>query len=226
MSQNDLATRLGMSRPTLIKTEKGERPLTLTEREKLKQIFSLVSVTAPVSSSSSIRVDIPQKHLDTFKQVLLYILGKVGAKPHVGMTVLYKLLYFIDFDYYEKYEEQFMGLTYIKNHHGPTPNEFVKVIEQMKKDGEVEEVVSIYFKYDQRKFLPRLSADLSKFNGRELELIDSVLSCLSDKTAKELSDYSHGDVPWMVHEDGEVISYESVFYRNDPYSVRQYDDQI
>jgi len=31
------------------------------------------------------------------------------------MTVLYKILYFIDFDYYEKYEEQLMGALYIKN---------------------------------------------------------------------------------------------------------------
>ena len=35
------------------------------------------------------------------------------------MTVLYKLLYFIDFDYYEKFEEQLVGATYIKNHLDP-----------------------------------------------------------------------------------------------------------
>lgn len=50
-----------------------------------------------------IRVSVPQKKLDKFKEVLLYVLGKVGSKPNVGETVLCKLLYFIDFDYYEKY---------------------------------------------------------------------------------------------------------------------------
>jgi hypothetical protein len=44
-------------------------------------------------------------------------LRKVGGKPNEGMTVIYKRLYFIDFDYYEKYEYQLMGLVYVKNHH-------------------------------------------------------------------------------------------------------------
>jgi len=225
MSQQDLAERLGISRPTLIKIEKGARPLTLGERQKVEQIFSMVA-DVQADYDPGIRIDIPQKKLDKFRQLFLYILSKVGAKPNVGMTVLYKLLYFIDFDYYEKYEEQLMGLTYIKNHHGPTPKEFVKVVEQMKQAGEIEEVRSNYFKYEQRKFLPRISADLTVLNGQEKAMIDTVLQRLSDKTAAELSDYSHGDVPWMTHEDGEVISYESVFYRNDPYSVRQYDDAL
>jgi uncharacterized phage-associated protein len=69
-------------------------------------------------------------------------------------------------------------------------------------------------------------ADLSKLNGREIETIDAVLAKLADKSAAELSDYSHADVPWMTHEDGEEISYESVFYRNDPYSVRKYEDEL
>ena len=66
-----------------------------------------------------------KKILKKFKEVLLYILEKVGSKPNVGMTVLYKLLYFIDFDYYEKFEEQLLGATYIKNHF-TNPVEFKK----------------------------------------------------------------------------------------------------
>ena len=61
----------------------------------------------------------------------MYVLSKVGSKPNVGESVLYKLLYFIDFNYYEKYEEQLIGATYIKNHYGPTPIEFVKIVEDM-----------------------------------------------------------------------------------------------
>jgi len=225
MSQDELARRLNISRPTLINLEKGERPLKLNELDKIKEIFGVIKEHES-EEKSDVRIDIPQKKLDKFKQVLLYILEKVGGKPNVGLTVLYKLLYFIDFDYYEKYEEQLMGLTYIKNHHGPTPKEFIKVIEEMKTKKEIEEVKSLYFTYEQRKYLPHITADLSQLNGRELEMIDSVLSRLSDKSAKELSEYSHADVPWITHEEGESISYESVFYRNDPYSVRKDEDEI
>jgi hypothetical protein len=71
--------------------------------------------------NQDLQIRVTQKNLNKFKQVLLYILEKVGSKPNVGETVLNKLLYFIDFDYYEKFEENLMGATYIKNHHGPTP---------------------------------------------------------------------------------------------------------
>jgi hypothetical protein len=37
--------------------------------------------------------------------------------------------------------------------------------------------------------------------------------------AKQISDYSHGDVPWLTADDGGIIEYESVFYRTAPYSV-------
>lgn len=225
MSQEELARRLNLSRPTFINLEKGDRPLKLEEKEKIQEIFGIIKEHES-EAKSDMRIDIPQKKLDKFKQVLLYILEKVGGKPNIGLTVLYKLLYFIDFDYYEKYEEQLMGLTYIKNHHGPTPREFIKVVEEMKRNKEIEEVKSQYFTYEQRKYLPRITADLSQLNGRELEMIDSVLARLSDKSAKDLSEYSHADVPWITHQDGEPISYESVFYRNDPYSVRQYEDEI
>jgi len=219
MSQSDLADRLGMSRQTLIKIEKGERKLTMPEKQKLDEIFNLVKEHTP---ASNIRISIPQKNLDKFKQVLLYVLEKTAGKPNVGLTVLYKLLYFIDFDYYEKYEEQLMGLTYIKNHHGPTPREFVKVVEDMKKSGELEEVQSKYFTYEQKKFLPHTLADLSKLNGRELELIDSVLARYADKTAKELSQITHADTPWAVAEEGENIEYDHAFYRPEGLSVREY----
>ena len=49
-----------------------------------------------------------------FKQVLLYILNKCGQKPNVGKTVLNKLLYFADFNYYEKYFESITGVEYVK----------------------------------------------------------------------------------------------------------------
>jgi transcriptional regulator with XRE-family HTH domain len=225
MSQEELSRRLNMSRPTLISLEKGDRPLKLEEEKIIREIFNLVE-SHETNVDAGVRIEIPQKKLDKFKEVFLYILEKVGGKPNVGLTVLYKLFYFIDFDYYEKYEEQLMGLTYIKNHHGPTPKEFIKVIEEMKKTGEIEEVKSTYFTYEQRKYLPRVNADLSRLNGQEIELINSVLAKLANMSATELSNYSHADVPWMTHEDGEEINYESVFYRNNPYSVRQYEDEL
>ena len=148
-----------------------------------------------------VRINVPQKNIKKFKEVLLYILNKVGSKPNIGETVLYKILYFIDFDFYEKYEEQLIGATYIKNNYGPTPVEFRKIVEKMIDDGEIIKVESTYFEYPQTKYLPVRKADLAKLKANEIELIDNILHRLSDMNASQISEYSHNDVPWLTTEN-------------------------
>ena len=223
LTQEELARRLGISRFTLIKVEQGKRKATYQEKQKLQEIFGFLD-DIDAGNKTDIRINIPQKNINKFKEVLLYILQKVGAKPNIGLTVLYKLLYFIDFDYYEKYETQLMGLAYIKNHHGPTPRQFVKVVKEMKENSELEEVKSEYFQFDQRKYLPLREPHLDLFKPTEIQVIDRVLAKLGDMNAKEISEYVHGDIPWLVVESNQNIDYEYALYREKPYSVRQYDE--
>ena len=244
LAQGYLASELGVSRPTYIQIEQGARELTVSEAEKLARIFGIslenflqekeTSITVTIekgkqppvtTQAEDIRISVPQKNLEKFKEVLLYVLSKVGGKPNVGETVLYKLLYFIDFDYYEKYEEQLLGATYIKNHYGPTPIEFKDIVEEMIKRGEIVRVTSKYFNYPQLKYLPVKDPDLTKLkDARELQHIDEVLARLGDKNATELTDYSHEDVPWIIAKENKPLDYEAVFYRTPKTSVRNYDD--
>lgn len=242
LSQEDLARRLKISRVAVSQIESGERKISAEETARLAKVFNTTSdilldlekdikvvlerkTEAPPKRKLELRINVPQKNLSKFKEVLLYILKRVGSKPNVGESVLYKLLYFIDFDYYEKYEEQLIGATYTKNYYGPTPNEFFKIVEEMEGKEELSRVESQYFQYPQTKYLPRREPDLSKLTANELEMIDNVLKKLSDMTAKQISEYSHNDVPWPTTEDGGVIEYESVFYRTPAYSVRSYDEE-
>jgi transcriptional regulator with XRE-family HTH domain len=137
LTQEFMAGELRVSRPTYAQIEKGEREITVNEAKKIAGIFGFslddflaeksesitVAIEQKIKKSekkqeTGIRIDVPQERADKFRQVLLYILKKAGGKPNVGMTVLYKILYFIDFDYYEKYEEQLMGALSIKNNWG------------------------------------------------------------------------------------------------------------
>lgn len=243
MTQEQVAEKLKMSRPTYLQIERGERDMTVPEARLLADIFGLTledfldektvnyNVSLPHEKKAEpkendFRISVPQKNLEKFREILLYILTKVGGKPNVGETVLYKLLYFIDFDYYEKFEEQLIGATYIKNHYGPTPVEFKAIVEKMIKDGELVKVQEKYFNHEQKKYLPVREPDLSKLkNARELQHIDEVLARLSDKNATELSEYSHEDIPWVIAENNKPLDYEAVFYRTPKTSVRNYDQE-
>jgi transcriptional regulator with XRE-family HTH domain len=242
LTQEQVASSLNMSRPTYVQFEQNERELTLSEAKKLANLLNisiedLIREREPkitvnlekryktMDESEEIRVSVPQKNLDKFKEVLLYVLSKISGKPNMGETVLYKILYFIDFDFYEKYEEQLIGATYIKNHYGPTPIEFKSIVEEMIRNQEIVQVTGKYFNYPQRKYLPLREPDLTKLkDARELQHIEEVLARLGDKNARELSDYSHEDVPWIVAQEGRPLDYEAVFYRSPKTSVRNYDE--
>jgi len=241
ISQQNLAERLGISRPAISQIENGEREISAEELKKLSDIFGvsadnlldlekepeviLEKGKKLEKRKPQIRINVPQRNIEKFKEVLLYILNKVGSKPNIGETVIYKLLYFIDFDFYEKYEEQLIGAKYLKNQYGPTPIEFKKIVEKiLNKD--IINVKNNYFAYPQTKYLPLRKPDLTKLKANEIGVIDDVLNRLSDMNANQISEYSHNDVPWLTTEDGKFIEYESVFYRTPPYSVREYSENI
>lgn len=250
-SQDYLAKELNISRPTYMQIEKGERDITITEAEKLAEFFGMPFIdflsnvaveekqvflekekigggklSFAKAAAGAMRISVPVKNQKKFKTVLAYILRKVGGKPNIGMTAIYKLLYFIDFDYYEKFEEQLTGAVYIKNHYGPTPVMFGKIIEEMKSKNEIEEVRSKFYDKEQKKYFlnPEYKIDLSELSAQEIKHIDWELDRLSDKTARELSELSHEDMPWRAAKIGESVQYNGVFYRNEKLSVREYDE--
>jgi len=241
MSQEALARRIGISRPALSQIENGERRVTTGELVRMSKEFDvsagvllgtetepevcLARDARPAAEEARMRINVPQKNLAKFREVLLYILSRVGSRPNIGETAIYKLLYFIDFDYYEKYEEQLIGATYIRNRYGPTPVEFAKIMRDMEQRGELTRVEGKYFRYPQRKYLPLREPDLSVITGQEKALIDDVLCRLADMNAAQISDYSHGDVPWRGTAECKAIPYEAVFYRTAPYAQRAYPEQ-
>ncbi|MEN8263786.1 MAG: type II toxin-antitoxin system antitoxin SocA domain-containing protein [Nitrospirota bacterium] len=242
MSQDTLARHMKLPRPAISQIESGARKIATDELLKLSRTFHVPvddllnpgkepevhlhkEKKEKTPAKPRMRISVPQKNLQKFKEVLLYILNKVGSKPNIGETVIYKLLYFIDFDFYETYEEQLVGATYMKNQFGPTPIEFARIVDQLISHEEIEKVKSGYFNYPQTKYLPLRKPDLTKFKANEIEVIDDVLNRLSDMNASQISAYSHSDVPWITTGEGDIIEYESVFYRTPPYSVRAYTDE-
>jgi transcriptional regulator with XRE-family HTH domain len=244
-SQEYMAGKLGMSRPTYIQIESGERELKVSEARMAAKVFDLSledflagrewthpavileeKKEAERASKQEIRINIPQEKVHKFEQVLLYILAKIGGKPNIGQTVLYKLLYFIDFDYYEKYEEQLIGARYMKNTHGPTPVAFAKIVERLENEGKVEKVRSKFYKYEQTKYLvnPNIPLSLSALSAQELAHVDWEISRLGDLTAAQISALSHIDTPWVAAGEREQLEYEHVFYRPEETSVRAYEE--
>lgn len=240
-SQEDLARMVGISRPSLTQIELGKRSLNIMELQKFAQVlgFSLDDFMSRDFSSELVdlsedkkeeliveRVSVPYLQVGKFKNILLYILERCAGKPNFGETVLYKLLYFSDFNYYELYETHLTGAQYRKLPYGPVPQNLDIIINTMIDNKQIQRFKTDYHGYPQTRYLPLEKADLTDLRASEKEVIDRVIEQMSDWSASAVSTYSHKDIPWMASKDGEDINYELAFYREPPFSVRNYDEDV
>ena len=240
LSQEDLAKSVKLSRPSLAQIELGNRGVNIFELQQFSLVlgFSLddfmsknFSVshdtddkTEVKSKKNNERISVPTLQVNKFKNVLLYILERCAGKPNVGETVLYKLLYFSDFNYYELYEEHLTGAKYRKLPYGPVPQKLDTIISQMMKSGLIQRIKTEYYDKMQTRYIPLAKADLTELKASEKEVIDKVIEQMSDWSAAMVSNYSHGDKPWKATDTNDEINYELVFYRRPPYSVRVYQE--
>lgn len=245
LSQEDLAKEINLSRPSLAQIELGNRSVDIIEFQKLALTlgFSLDAFLGKKTDPNSLnesniqyvktqptkkdvsRVSVPTINADKFKNVLLYILENCAGKPNIGETVLNKLLYFCDFNYYELYEEHLTGAKYKKLPFGPVPQKMESIINELILKNQLKRIKTEYHGFIQIRNIPLVKADLTQLTAAEKTTIDHVLQQMSDWNANMISNYSHKDMPWLATADGDIISYNLAFYRELPYSVRIYDEE-
>lgn len=241
ISQEQLARGLGIPRSSVSQIENGGRELSFFEFQKILTLFE-VSFEEFVSYGFSEKKNVFEKKKNVnkkikfdkekFKQLLLYILEKCGGRPNVGETVLYKLLYFCDFNYYELYEKSLTGMKYRRMQYGPIPDQtlFNPVIQEMRKSGMIERVSRPYVNDTiQTRYLNFTGADLSVF-GSDVDnmrnVADAVIERLSGMSARQIEDHSHRDYPWQAHKDNEEIDYNSAFGRSGEFANRDYETEF
>lgn len=242
LSQEELSQMIGISRSALAQIELGNRSLDALELRKLSlQLeFSIDDLLSPVyhineevrnveetpAAQYATRVSVPQLNAGKLKNVLLYLLEHCAGKPNIGEVILKKLLYFCDFNYYERFEEHLTGAIYKKKPYGPAPEQLDGIINQMIADGILKRVKTTYRNFPQIRYMPLEKADLTKLSAAEKSVIDNVIQQMSDWQSNMITDYTHHDTPWLATNEGDIISYNLVFYRELPYSVRVYDSGL
>lgn len=161
---------------------------------------------------------------EKFKQVLHYIVHETVGIDSVGKTVLYKLLYFNDFNFYEMFEKKMTGESYRKIGHGPAPCHFDDAISALVEENKVEVITRNIGQYTQHKFISDCKPDISLLSGDEIRSIEETIARYSGLNATQISAFSHKDIPYAATEDKDLIDYELVFYRDPMFSVREYDN--
>ncbi len=159
-----------------------------------------------------------------FKEVLHYILHQCGTLDNVGKTVIWKILYFADFDHYEMYETSLTGEDYYKLTQGPGPSHFKEIITELKDEKLIREVRTEFHGHLQNKYVSFKKPELTTLNSKEKDFLDRTVLKLCNMNATQISEYSHLDMPWKSAALNEKLDYEMVFYRNALMSVRETED--
>lgn len=163
-------------------------------------------------------------NIEKFKQVLHYIIHQCGHLENVGKTVLFKILYFTDFDYYELYEDKLTGESYRRFDYGPVPIHFEEAIKELEDEGKIERFAIPSGNFWQQKFLSLEYPSTELLNRKELQRIGDDIDIYSRMNARRISEFSHKDIPYKATKDGDIINYEKVFYRDSFFSVREYEE--
>lgn len=149
-----------------------------------------------------------------YKHVILFFASKI-QNGTLGKLKLMKLLYFLDFDFFEKYKKSITGDDYLRFNNGPVPRMAEKILKEMQKNE---------IKITKRKMKPGLNDqqhiealvnfDLSLFTREELMMMEEIANKWEKFSGTEMKTASHGEAPWVATKPNDVIDYNLAFYRN------------
>jgi uncharacterized phage-associated protein len=146
---------------------------------------------------------------EKLSEMVHYIISKCSSNPNFGKTVLYKLLYFSDFNHYKKNNKSITNEDYRKIEFGPAPVHIAIILDKLEKEKKIETK-----QFPQNTKYKLLEAPkLSKLSKEEISTIDKVIKKLGAFSATQISNLSHKDNPYLVSKDKEIIDYDLVFYR-------------
>ncbi len=149
-----------------------------------------------------------------YKETVLYLAQKLGGEIR-GKKKLAKLLYFVDFDFFEKFQKHFIGDTYKALPMGPFPITMEKVLAEMSN----EEKIVVKSQQDIVGYNPTEIYEAKEeptkdfFSKDEKSILDRVVLKYGHLTGKQLEDLTHAEAPYIGTAPNKEIAYELAFYR-------------
>lgn len=153
-------------------------------------------------------------HREKYQHAILYLCQQLHGEVR-GKKKLAKLLYFADFDFYERQQTSITGDVYMALPMGPVPSALEEITEEMEKS----QVLSIERVPEREGYNPteiyrcRIEPNMSVFSNEERAMLDRIVLKYGHLNGKQLEDLSHAEAPYIGTKLREEIPYELAFYR-------------
>ncbi len=200
-SQEYVAKEIGISRTSYIAVEQGKKELCLGEAEMLSKLYR-ISIDDLVTNNK-------KKHAK-YEQMLFAFLRALDGDKKVPKTKLAKLLYLSDFAWFYFHHKSMSDLEYRKITHGPVPDYFFRLVEELDGDGKIkiEPTEKGALLISETRDGEKVGNDL--LDKEEKKLIKKIAVNWKDKNTKEIVDFAHSQIPYTFVEKGDIIPYELI----------------
>ena len=153
---------------------------------------------------------------EELKELIWYIAA--NHPKRLMQTKLWKLCFFSEADFFERFDERLTKTTYIKNNYGPTPDWKLakQALEELIKEGSLVLVDDEYIRAGEK--------NLKHLDAKKQQSIDNTCSKYAELNVNEIVHLSHQDPAYVMGEHNRPIKFENVHYRSDEEDV--YKDEV
>ncbi len=155
-----------------------------------------------------------------YENAILYFCKELGGEIR-GKKKLAKLLYFLDFDLFEKYHRSLSGDIYKALPMGPVPLALEEMVQLMiNKNILTKEAIQEREGYTPTEvFHNQSDPDMKVFDPQESEMLRRVILLYGHLNGKQLEELSHSEAPYVGTEPLKEISYELAYYRGTEFAT-------
>lgn len=143
--------------------------------------------------------------------MILYI-AKHSHVRDLGMTKLYKLIYFADATSLREYGHTISGSEYIKYEHGPVPSRGEKALKLLNRSNLISIKQRQHYKLSLNEVLAHAQPDLKILSPEDQIILSTICKTKGQATAAELSDESHREPAWLYAKLLDKLSPSLMYY--------------
>lgn len=156
--------------------------------------------------------------INKFASAVLFFLEHAGEVPK---TKLLKLLYFLDFDFYQRNGWSITGARYVALPRGPVPDGYEQLLKTLEEQGVIQSRPGYTGGYPTTFYDPLMRWSEDDISDLEEQLaLEETAKRWRDATAAEMVIASHEDAPWWMAwtksgaRAGTPIRYDHVLLRD------------
>lgn len=148
-------------------------------------------------------------NLKTFAKLVLYFANNTSTKLY--KTKLNKLLFYTQFLYFDRYNEDLLGIDFICDYYGPVIEDIDRYLEELEGIGLIKLENTAYGKF----VSPEYNLLDENYTREELLILNRVANQFDKFSASQISEYSHDEPLWINTELKEVIPLERAHELNE-----------